>query len=64
MFDGKYLSVMEMARYLNIGRTKAYNLCKDPSFPIIHIGQKILIDKEKLDTVWLKNKEETTLRGL
>lgn len=64
MLDNKYLTVMEMARYLNIGRTKAYNLCKDPSFPIIHIGQKILVDKEKLDAVWLKNKEETTLKGV
>ena len=45
MFENRYMTVTEMAHYLGIGRTKAYKLAKDPSLPVIHIGQKILIDK-------------------
>ena len=36
--------------YMNIGRTKAYELVHDPAFyPAFRIGRKILINKEKLD---------------
>lgn len=61
MIEKRYMSVMEMACYLGIGRTKAYKLVKEPTFPIIHIGKKILIDKQALDEVWLPNKHSTTL---
>lgn len=62
MIDNRYMTVTEMAQYLGIGRTKAYKLAKDPSLPVIHIGQAILIDKKALDEVWLKNKHATSLR--
>ena len=62
MLANRYMTVMEMAQYLRIGRTKAYKLAKDPSLPVIHIGQKILIDKKAFDEVWLPNKHATALR--
>lgn len=62
MFEQRYLSVMEMAKYLGIGRNKAYKLTKDPTLPIIRIGQKILIDKQALDEIWLPNKHETFVK--
>lgn len=64
MIENRFMSVRETAKYLGIGMNKAYTLCKQPDFPIIHIGQKILIDKDKLDSIWLKNKEKTTLKGV
>ena len=64
MIDNQRLiSVPELARYLSIGRCKAYDLAKQPDFPSIKIGQKILIDTELLEK-WLQNKAETTLKGV
>ena len=58
----EYMTVKEFQEYLHIGRSKAYQLIKkDPSLPIIRVGRQILIDRNKLQ-LWLKNKEETTLR--
>ena len=64
MIDNRRLiSVPEFARYFNIGRCKAYSLVKQPDFPSIKIGQKILIDTDLLEK-WLQNKAETTLKGV
>lgn len=63
MFADRYLSVEEMAQYLKVGRNTAYKLCKQPDFPTAKIGKKILIDKKKLDEVWMPNKQETMLKG-
>ena len=63
MFDDRYLSVEEMAKYLKVGRNTAYKLCKEPGFPSSRIGKKILIDKNKLDNVWMKNKQRAMNRG-
>lgn len=64
MIDNQRLiSVPELARYLSIGRCKAYDLCKLPDFPSIKIGQKILVDTEKLE-LWLQNKSQTALKGV
>lgn len=62
MIANRYMTVMEMAQYLRIGRTMAYKVAKDPTLPVIRIGQKILIDKNALDEVWLPNKHATSLR--
>lgn len=62
MIDSKYITVPELARYLGIGRTAAYKLTKDPTLPLIRIGQRILVDKQQLDEIWLPNKQETFLR--
>ena len=44
------LTIRQFMDYMNIGRTKAYELVHDPAFyPAFRIGRKILINKEKLD---------------
>ena len=64
MIENRYMSVRETAQYLGIGMNKAYALCKQPDFPTIKIGTKILVDKQLLDDVWITNKRATTLKGI
>ena len=45
MKDKIALSVSEMALQLGISITKAYELTKEPGFPILKIGTRILIPK-------------------
>lgn len=43
-------TVRQFMGYMNIGRTKAYEMIHDKSFyPAFRVGRKILINKEKLD---------------
>ena len=48
----KTYSVQEIAEILDISRTKAYELCKDPEFRIIRLGRTIRISKVSFDE-WL-----------
>lgn len=64
MFDGKYLRVKELAVMYGLGLNKAYQLCRDPSLPIIKIGKTILVDREKFENVWLEDKQKTTVKGV
>lgn len=50
------LTVMEMAKFLKISRTKAYEIIKDSDFPKIKIDKSIRIIKEEL-IKWLINHE-------
>lgn len=50
------LTVLEMASLLRISRSKAYEIIKEKTFPIIKIGKCIRIDKKMLFE-WLHNKE-------
>lgn len=45
----KFITVEEMGEYLNIGRSKAYELCKQPGFPKLTIGRLIRIPYEGLN---------------
>lgn len=51
------LTVLEMAKMLKISRSKAYELIKEKSFPIIKIGKCIRISKNKLRN-YLHNSEK------
>lgn len=53
----RLISVEQMAKYLSIGRTRAYKLVKQPDFPKIVIGQKILVDMYRLNR-WVDNQIE------
>ena len=64
MIENRYMSVRETAQYMGIGMNKAYRLCKQPDFPTIRVGTKILVDRQLLDNVWMENKKATTLKGL
>lgn len=48
------LSVTEVARFLGISRTNAYELIHTEGFPKIQLGKRIVIPKDKL-LVWLND---------
>ena len=46
MTEKSVLSVQELARQMGISLPKAYELVKEPGFPTIRIGTRILIPTE------------------
>lgn len=48
----QFLTVEELAAFLRIGRSKAYELCHQPDFPAIRIGRTIRISREAF-LAWL-----------
>lgn len=52
--EKKTNSVQEIAEILQISKTKAYDLCKDPDFRIIRLGRTIRVSKASFDE-WLDN---------
>lgn len=50
-------TVLEMAKALNIGRNKAYELVRTDGFPVIYIGSTIRIPIEALNR-WLNEYDE------
>lgn len=46
--ENNLITVQEMAKILKISRSKAYELIKDKTFPIIKIGKCIRINKVQL----------------
>jgi len=45
---GPYITVEQMAKYLQIGRTSAYELTRAPGFPAVRLGRTIRIPSEAL----------------
>ena len=50
-------TVSEMAKVLNIGKNKAYELVKTEGFPVIYIGSSIRIPIDALKK-WLNDDED------
>ena len=48
------ITVQEIADILQISKTKAYDLCKNPEFRIIRLGRTIRVSKASFDE-WLNN---------
>ena len=48
------LTVSQMAKILNISRNTAYELVKQPGFPCFHLGKRILINRDMLQS-WLND---------
>ena len=55
MIDKSTMSVQELARQMGISLPKAYELVKEPGFPTIRIGTRILIPVEGFQN-WLRAK--------
>lgn len=55
MTEKSVLSVQELARQMGISLPKAYELVKEPGFPTIRIGTRILIPMEGFHD-WLRQK--------
>lgn len=51
--EKKVLTVIELAKLLNIGKNSAYNLVHQDGFPKIKIGKKFLIPIKSLNE-WLE----------
>lgn len=49
----KVYTVDEVAEQLGIGRTSAYRLAKQEVFPVLILGKRIVIPKERFDA-WLQ----------
>lgn len=52
--EKKTYSVQEIADILQISKTKAYDLCKNPEFRIIRLERTIRVSKASFDE-WLNN---------
>lgn len=46
--DLHLLTVKELAKVLRIGRSSAYELCRQNEFPVIRVGKNIRIPKKAL----------------
>ena len=55
MTEKSVMSVQELARQMGISLPKAYELVKEPGFPTIRIGTRILIPTEGFRD-WLRAK--------
>lgn len=55
MTEKSVMSVQELARQMGISLPKAYELVKEPGFPTIHIGTRILIPVASFQN-WLRVK--------
>ena len=56
MTEKSVLSVQELAQQMGISLPKAYELVKEPGFPTIRIGTRILIPVEGFrDWLWQKS---------
>ena len=59
MTEKSVLSVQKLARQMGISLPKAYELVKEPGFPTIRIGTRILIPTEGFrDWLWQKSGSE------
>jgi len=52
--DKKTYSVLEIADILQISKSKAYELCREPEFKVVRLGRTIRISKVSFDN-WLDN---------
>ena len=55
MTEKSVMNVQELARQMGISLPKAYELVKEPGFPTIRIGTRILIPTEGFHD-WLRQK--------
>ena len=52
------ISVQELARQMGISLPKAYELVKEPDFPTLRVGNRILIPVEGFHA-WLREKSQS-----
>ena len=58
MIEKSTMSVQELARQMGISLPKAYELVKEPGFPTIRIGTRILIPTEGFRD-WLRSRSSS-----
>ena len=55
------LTVKDMADWLGISMPKAYELVRTPGFPAMHVGRKVLVNKDML-VAWMA--EQSAPKGV
>lgn len=53
--DEEYLKVTEVAEFLRIGRTRAYELVSSGAIPSVRIGRNIRVSRKELER-WLEGR--------
>lgn len=53
------MNAKDVAGYLNVSLTCAYNLMNSQNFPTIKIGKRLIVTKSKF-LEWLENADNTT----
>lgn len=55
MENKKLITVKEFATEYNIGTNKAYEMVNSKGFPIVRLGRKILVIRDKIDEFLYNN---------
>ncbi len=55
--DKEYLKVPEVAEFLQIGRTRAYELVSSGEIPSVRIGRNIRVSRKELER-WLEERRQ------
>lgn len=58
MEDKEYLKVSEVAEFLRIGRTRAYELVGSGEIPSVRIGRNIRVSRRELER-WLEERRQS-----
>jgi excisionase family DNA binding protein len=59
MDQDKWLTIDELADYLNMGRTKLYRMAQKADIPASKIGNQWRFDREEIDE-WMKSQRPAT----
>jgi excisionase family DNA binding protein len=57
--DKEYLKVSEVAAFLQIGRTRAYELVGSGEIPSVRIGRSVWVSRRELER-WLEERRQGT----
>lgn len=55
----QYITITEFGKMLNIGRSTAYEIVKQPGFPKVQFGRVIRIPRDQL-MEWLQKQSQNT----
>jgi excisionase family DNA binding protein len=55
--DKEYLKVSEMAAFLRIGRTRAYEMVGSGEIPSVRIGRSVRVSRRELER-WLEERRQ------
>jgi excisionase family DNA binding protein len=56
--DKEYLKVPEVAEFLQIGRTRAYELVSSGEIPYVRIGRSVRVSRRELER-WLEERRHS-----
>ena len=68
MFTGKIdlsgvRTIAELQQKTGLSRTTVYRLSREPGFPAVRVGRRVVLDGERL-SVWLEERQTAGKEGL